>query len=350
MRQILVLSLLVILGGAGLMAQAVVVPAPPTPPATGFELRTPPPESFETVAPQVEREFVFEQEGPQPHPPSAGAFAFVTEKGGSFLGIGVQEVNADRAKELKLSDVHGVEVTRVEDDSPASKAGLKQGDVVLEYQGQRVEGTAQFVRMVRETPAGRQVKLLISRGGATQTLAATVGERKAPRVLIERNLEMGPQWHQKMEKLQDELGRMQFKFEMPDLPQPFMSWRSGALGIEAESVSSQLAEFFGVKQGVLVRSVGKDTPAEKAGIKAGDVIVKVDGAEVSTPSEIAKHIRAPEAKKTFPVTVVRNRQEVTLNVTVEDRPSRAPRPQHIMTPRPQSFRVRATGLAASPLL
>jgi serine protease Do len=350
MRQILVLSLLVILGGAGLMAQAVVVPAPPAPPSTGYAIPTPPPESLGAVLPEIEEEFTFEQEVPPPPPSAPEVFHIAAGKGGSYLGIGVQEVNADRAKELKLPDVHGVEVTRVEDDSPASKAGLKQGDVVLEYQGQRVEGTAQFVRLVGETPAGRQAKLLISRGGATQTLAATVGERKSKRMVIERNFTMGPEWHQKMEQLQDQLGRMRFQFEMPDLPQPFMSWRSGALGIEAESVSSQLAEFFGVKKGVLVRSVGKDTPAEKAGIKAGDVIVKVDGVEVGTPSEIAKRIRALEAKKTFPVTVVRNRQEVTLNVTVEDRPSRAPRPQHLMTPRPQSFRIRTTGVAASPLL
>ncbi|MGC9970438.1 MAG: PDZ domain-containing protein [Bryobacteraceae bacterium] len=350
MRQILVLSLLVILGGAGLMAQQVITPAPPAPPSIGYGIPAPPPEPPEAVLPEIDEEYVFAQDTPPEIPSPPEVFHIASGKGGSYLGIGVQEVSADRAKELKLSDVHGVEVTKVEDDSPASRSGLKQGDVVLEYQGQRVEGTAQFVRLVRETPAGRQVKLLISRGGANQSLNATVGERKPKHVMIERNFTMDPKWHEQMEKLQEQLGRMRFQFEMPDLPQPFMSWRSAALGIEAESVSSQLAEFFGVKKGVLVRSVGKDTPAEKAGIKAGDVIVKVDGVEVSTPSEVAKRVRAPEAKKTFPVTVVRNRQEVTLNVTVEDRPSREPRPQHIMTPRPQSFRVRTVDAPASPLL
>jgi len=346
MKQILVLSLLVILGGAGLMAQQAVPPAPPAPPEPGLEIPGPPPAPV--VVPELEEEYVLTQEGPPPPPSLPEIFHIASGKGGSYLGIGVQEVNADRAKELKLSDVHGVEVTKVEDDSPASKAGLKQGDVVLEYQGQRVEGTEQFVRLVRETPAGRQVKLLVSRGGATQTLAATVGERKAKHVVIERNFSGDRNWQQQMEKFQEQLGRL--RFQMPDLPQPFMSWRSGTLGIEAEAVSSQLAEFFGVKKGVLVRSVGKDTPAEKAGIKAGDVIVKVDGAEVSTPSEVARRMREPEAKKTFPLTVVRNRQEVTLNVTIEDRPSREPRPQRISTPRPQSFRVRTTGAVASPVL
>ena len=106
-----------------------------------------------------------------------------------------------------------------------------------------------------------------------------------------------------------------------------------------------------MKKGVLVRSVGKDTPAEKAGIKAGDVIVKVDTVEVGTPSDIAKRVRDPEAKKTFPVTVVRNRQELTLNVTIEDRPSGEARPRKIMKPTvKREIRVRTAGAPDRPLL
>jgi serine protease Do len=243
---------------------------------------------------------------------------------GSYLGIGVQEITSERAKTLKLPEERGIEVTRVEDDSPASKAGLKDGDVVLEYNGHRVEGAEQFVRLVRETPAGRQAKLLISRNGATQTITVTVGERKAPTVL-----RMDPKWQQDMEKFQSELwDNLRFRIEMPDLPGAMMSWRSGMLGVEAESLTSQLAEFFGVKEGVLVRSVTKGSAAEKAGIKAGDVITKVDSAKVTSPGEITRTIRALGSKRTFPVTVVRNRQEMALNVTLEEpapRPGPAPR-------------------------
>src|SRR5579871_2928968 len=98
--------------------------------------------------------------------------------GQTYLGVNIAEVNADRARELKLKEPYGVEITRVEEASPADKAGLKSGDVVLEYNGQRVEGMEQFGRMVRETPAGREVKLLISRNGATQSITATVQTRK----------------------------------------------------------------------------------------------------------------------------------------------------------------------------
>src|SRR5579863_9014205 len=99
--------------------------------------------------------------------------------GGTYLGVNLCEISSDGARELKLKEAYGVEITRVEEGSPAEKAGLKSGDVVLEYNGQRVEGMEQFGRLVRETPAGREVKLLISRGGATQTISATLGTRKA---------------------------------------------------------------------------------------------------------------------------------------------------------------------------
>lgn len=347
MRQILVLSILLVLGVSCLMAQAAAPPVPPEPPAFAPVAPPPPPAVLELVPPEPPGEPFFQAPAPPAAPappPTPNVFTIMTGKG-SYLGIGVQEVEAQRAKELKLPDVHGVEITRVEEDTPAAKAGLKQSDVVLEYNGQRVEGTEQFVRLVRETPAGREVKLLISRNGATQTITATVGDRKAAkRMVVERNFTMDPKWQQDMAKMQEELGRM--RFELPDMPQVFMSYRSGALGVEAESVGSQLAEFFGVKKGVLVRSVRKESAAEKAGIKAGDVIVKVDNQEVSTPSQISKAIRESESKKTFPVTVVRNHQELTLNVTIENPPSGELGPRKIKTapsaaPRPQAVRVLA---------
>src|SRR5207253_11043288 len=94
--------------------------------------------------------------------------------GGTYLGVNLAEIDSARARDLKLKETYGVEITRVEDGSPAEKAGIKPGDVVLEYNGQRVEGMEQFGRLVHETPAGREVKLLISRKGAPQTITAAV--------------------------------------------------------------------------------------------------------------------------------------------------------------------------------
>src|SRR5437660_296693 len=99
---------------------------------------------------------------------------------GSFIGVGIQEVDSERAKTLKLGQEGGVEVTRVDPDSPADKAGVKTGDVVLQFSGQRVEGIEQFSRLVRETPPGREVKLDMVRSGAPQTATVKVGMRRVP--------------------------------------------------------------------------------------------------------------------------------------------------------------------------
>jgi serine protease Do len=234
---------------------------------------------------------------------------------GSYLGVGVAEINAEQAKALKLKEAGGVEITTVERDSPAEKAGLKKGDVVIEYNGHRVEGTAQFIRLVKETPVGRKVEIVVNRDGNIQTLTATIGSRKGAVFGPEFNLD---RFRREMEELRE--------FKMPDIPRPYMSWRSSMLGVEAESIEGQLAEYFGVKEGVLVRSVMKDSPAEKAGLKAGDVILKVDGETIATPRELSSAIRQARSKKTFPVVVMRDHKEMTLTVTMEgDRSEREQR-------------------------
>lgn len=253
--------------------------------------------------------FLFDT-APEPAPaPEAWVFMHEGPTGsGSFLGIGVAEINSERAKSLKLKEERGVEITRVQEDSPADKAGLKTGDVVLEFNGQRVVGTEQFVRLVRETPAGRTVDIVVSRDGALQTLKATTGSRKEahppiiPKVDWER-------FRKEMEHLRE--------FKMPDVPKAYMSWRTSRLGVEVESLGSQLAEFFGVKGGVLVRSVMKGSAAEEAGIKAGDVIFKVGDENVSDPREVSEAVRSLRSKGTFPVTVMRDRKEVTLTVKMD---------------------------------
>ncbi|SRR5579884_972667 len=210
----------------------------------------------------------------------------------SYLGIMMQEVNSDRAKELKLPEEAGVEITVVEPNSPASMAGLMVGDVIVQFNGQKVEGIEQFSRMVRETPAGREVHLQIYRNGASQTLTAKIGSHAAPNL---------------------------FGFQVPqpllrDFPRGGIA---APLGIEAESVSGQLAEYFGARDGgVLVRSVMKNSPAEKAGIKAGDVITRVGNDRVAFPAEIAARVRGARGQSVA-VTLMRDRRETTITVQLD---------------------------------
>jgi serine protease Do len=224
---------------------------------------------------------------------------------GSFLGVGIQEIDSNRAKELRLSDESGVEVTRIAPDSPAEKAGIKIGDVITQYNGQRVDGMDQFSRMVRETPAGRDAKIGILRNGAPQTRTSRIVSRPA----ISGQLVPAPVQNP-------------FELHFPDMPQNRMTWRSAMLGIEAEGLDGQLAEFFGVKEGVLVRMVASGSAAEKAGIKAGDVIVRVDDVRVATPADITVHMRASRGRSVS-VTVVRDRKEVNVTLTASARPERS---------------------------
>jgi len=220
----------------------------------------------------------------------------------SYLGVGIKDVDTDRAKTLKLKEETGIEVTRVDENSPAEKAGIKTGDVILDYNGQKVEGIEQFSRMVRETPAGRDVKIQVWRNGASQTILAKVGSHRAA---------MAPQAWEMPQQLRD------LRAYVPDVPRARMDWPSGVLGVVAESIDGQFAEFFGVKEGVLVRSVNKDSAAEKAGIKAGDVIIKVDGMSVSNPPDVSSRLR-DQRGKSVPVLLIREKREVTVAVTVSD--------------------------------
>ncbi len=246
---------------------------------------------------------------PPPRATNVSHQVMSSNHGTSYLGVAVVDIDTERAKALNLKEERGVEVKSVKEDSPAAKAGIKEGDVVLEFNGQRVEGTEQFVRLVHETPAGRSCSLLLSRNGATQTLTAAVGMRRAGDMYF-FDLEGGDAPMQPVAPLPS--------IRIPDVPHALMSWRSSILGIETESLGAQLAEFFGVKDGVLVRAVVKASTAEKAGFKAGDVIIKVDGEKVTTPREISSLLHGTRSKKVFPVTVVRNRKEVTINVTLDE--------------------------------
>jgi serine protease Do len=237
----------------------------------------------------------------------AGRLAIVT-RSGSYLGVGAIDIDEERAKALNLKEVRGVEIKSVDADSPASKAGLKEGDVVLEFNGQPVQGIEQFSRLVRETPAGRQIRLAVWRGGATQNLTATIATRPGGYAVHGDGGAFA-------------IPPMPPMPPMPpiEIPQITTSWRSGTLGVETEALTPQLAEFFGVKEGVLVRSVIKNSAAEKAGVKAGDIIVKIDDSKVANPHELTRALRSLREKRTFPVGVVRRQQEMTLSVTLEER-------------------------------
>lgn len=220
----------------------------------------------------------------------------------SYLGIGVvDDMTDERAKSLGLKEPQGVEVTSVTEDSPAAKAGIKIGDVILEYNGQHVDGGEQFVRLVRETLAGHKAELLIWRNHSKQSITAMIGSRQERAFAFDMPVPPFPPAPPMI----------------PDTPHDMFSWRSNLLGVDTEGLTSQLAEFFGVKEGVLVRSVNKGAAAEAAGLKAGDVITKIDGQPISSPRNISALLW--KSGKNVTMTVVRNHKEITLNVKISQR-------------------------------
>jgi serine protease Do len=241
--------------------------------------------------------------------PAAEMQVFVSPStGGSYLGVSLADIDAERAKTLSLKEVHGVEITRVQDGSPAATAGVKTGDVVLQYNGQRVEGAAQFRRMVRETPAGREVRLLISRGGAQQTITVKTGTPTSG-------------WDRSVELLKPNMPDFDFReFGIPDLGARSIIIGGSRLGIEGHAVSGQLGDYFGVKQGLLVSSVQQGSAAERAGIRAGDVIVRVDGQAIANQGDVRSALRsaASASKRSVPVVVSRDKRELTVTVTLDE--------------------------------
>ncbi|HUI74093.1 MAG TPA: PDZ domain-containing protein [Candidatus Acidoferrum sp.] len=229
--------------------------------------------------------------------------------GNSWLGVETQEVSADTVREFKLPAERGVVIGKVLPDSPAAKAGLKENDVVTAVNGQTVEGTVEFRRMIHEIPAGRKVQLTIWRDDHSQTLEATLGN---PDQNFNTQIEAAPRV---------------FSFHMPETVQipeiPPMEWTGDflmggrpRLGVEVEDLQGQLGKYFGAPdgEGILIQSVNSGSPAEKAGIKAGDVIISLNGERIRTVGDLRAKLSAAKGSQNVKVGLLRNKTEMTLSV------------------------------------
>jgi predicted metalloprotease with PDZ domain len=243
----------------------------------------------------------------------------VRHAGGGRLGVSLEETEGD---------VRGAKVRSVEEDSPAEKAGLREGDLIVRFDGEAIRGVSHLARLVRETPAGRSVAIEVARDGGKQTLTATLAEgRRGLRLFGGDDGD--------------------FAFEMPDvdvrvphppdppnapLPPHAWSWKGGdfgdrafkllvggprKLGIEYMEMGEQLAGYFKLagKTGVLVSSVDADGPAGKAGIRAGDVILKLDGETIEDGDDLREAVAEAEGGKEVTVTVQRDGRPLDLKVT-----------------------------------
>ncbi len=225
-----------------------------------------------------------------------------TGGGSSYLGVDTCDVTAERVAALQLKEERGVEVTMVDQDAPAGKAGLREHDVILSINGEAIQGVEQLRRMIHEIPPGRTVSIGISRNGQPLTLQVQLARRK-----------------------DFSASAPEFKFVMPnlnipelDIPASIVVVHSSAhSGLMVENLSPQLSEFFGAKdgRGILVRSVEKGSCAEKAGFLAGDVIIRVNGDPVSDAGDFSQAIRNRK-NSTVNINIVREKKERTLTLTL----------------------------------
>ena len=222
----------------------------------------------------------------------------------------------------------GVRIDGVDDDSPAAKAGVKEGDVVVEFDGERVRSARQLTRLVQETPDGRTVKMTVTRGGGRQTLDITPESSATAGAW---SFGVGPEFREELERglrgLRElpERGGPMFDFRFDG--RPGMSVPRGRLGVQVETLTDQLADYFGVKGGgVLVSSVTAESPAAKAGLKAGDVITAVNGTAIRDAGELIEEIAEVGASGDTRLEIVRDRKASTVTATIEQpRRSRQPR-------------------------
>jgi serine protease Do len=234
---------------------------------------------------------------------------FWGDEGGtnSYLGVDIDDVTTERLSALKLKEEKGAEVTMVDQDAPAGKAGIREHDVILTMNGTPIESAAQLRRMIHETPAGRIIELGLSRDGAPLTIKLQLADRH-------KEFSMGNMKDFHVEVPEIHIAPM----EIPRVTvvTAMTSMRSGLM---IENMTSQLGEFFGVKNGngVLVRNVEKGSRADKAGFRAGDVIVKINEQPVHDTGDFTHAVRSHNGG-TISVSVMRDRKEQNLNLSLPE--------------------------------
>lgn len=274
------------------------------------------------------------QERP-PRPAQTRTFEAFTGWGGSRIGVSIVDVEAAKG-------TAGVRVESVEEESPAAKAGLRVGDVVVEFDGERVRSVRQFTRLVGETPPGREVTAAVQRDGNRVNVSITPAASSTALHMLEDHALRAAEEAGEFSRILPMPPRAARPARPPRPPRPelvpappaaplppdaplmerFFWVGSNQLGVSVSSLSDQLRDYFGVKSGVLVNAVEADSAAAKAGLKAGDVIVSVNGSEVGRAGDIRSEMRDVESGEAFTLEIVRDKKSMTLNGKLDERPRR----------------------------
>ncbi|WP_162601443.1 PDZ domain-containing protein [Occallatibacter savannae] len=236
-----------------------------------------------------------------------------------YLGVLVGDIDNDSATRLKLKDVRGAVITLIDHDAPAAQVGLRVNDVLLEVNGQPVEGAEAFGRMMREIPPGRKITIVVSRDGATQTLNVQLVDRKKLDTDIWNKLNSGSDISSPVTGLGIFGSGASGDAPLPGgFHMPFVGNSTLKLGALVEPLTAQMADYLGIANGLMVKQVARKSQAAAAGMKPFDVILKVGADNIATVSDWDRAVRANQGK-TVVVTILRDKKQQTVNLLVDSK-------------------------------
>lgn len=218
--------------------------------------------------------------------------------GSGWLGVYIQDVDSDIRDALDLKTKEGVLVDDVVEDSPAEKAGIRPGDVIVEFNGKDVKNERKLRYMIKATKPGDEVKVVVYRENDRKALTVEMGKSKSRAYSYAYKFNDDRDWHDIV----------------------VMKSEKAGMGIRIDDLNEQLGGYFGVKDGdgVLVKEVMEDSPADKAGIKAGDVIIGLDGGEVDDIDDLTDILREKEDGDKVKVVLMRDRKKMEMTVTLSE--------------------------------
>lgn len=252
------------------------------------------------------------------------SYSWTIDSNGGYLGVQTSEVTKENYASFGLSEVRGVAIEKVVEGSPAQSAGLRDGDVIIRFNGEEVTSSRKLTRLVSEVAPDHKSRITVLRGGRESEVAVTIGKRPTPQLNeggftfkfpndgIEPLIPDFPRL--------GEMPRMKITPLSPDAPRDFFFGIGGSgrrIGVTLIALTEQLAKHFNVASGVLVTEVRADSPAAKAGLKAGDIITEADGKAIKDDSDFVTAIAAKK-EGYISLTVVRGGAAQTITVTPEE--------------------------------
>lgn len=267
----------------------------------------------------------FAQQTPPSAPRIERQMQIFTNDSGGYLGVQSQDVTKENFSKFGLREVRGAAIEKVVENSPAAQAGLQAGDVIIKVDGEQVTSAKKLSRLISEIAPDHQAKITVLRAGNERDLTATIGKRTAPSFGNGNFTVTTPEGLGSLGQLGEMPQMMPFPQGNLTLPngqgnQPFYMYRgdSRQIGVGVTALNNQLGDYFGVAdgKGILINSVKENSPAAKAGLKAGDVITEIDGKTVAQTLDLVRSL-SEKKEGDVTLTIIRNKNRQTVKVTPE---------------------------------